>query len=146
MKKLLASIIITLIGLSAKSQNLDTVIVRNLSMQAQDWAWCIGSTGYPSDSAMQVSYRRVRAKIQSNIPGSWTTTVVIDSLSGPYVMRLYRAAVSADAGVIENRYTAIKNAISGKANLAAWIAEISAIHTADFNIKRTAGKNQLIDQ
>lgn len=146
MKKIFAVIIITLSVLSSKAQILDTVIVRNLSMQSQDWAWLIGKTGYPTDSALQVSYRRVRSKIQSNIPGSWTTAVSVDSLSGQYVMRLYRAVMTADAGEIETRYTAIKSAITGKANLATWVAQADAILQVDYNSRRASGKNQLIDQ
>lgn len=146
MKKILSLLSVTLIACAIKAQNIDTVIVRNLQMQAQDWAWLVGKSGIQTDSNSLKVYRRIRAKIQESIPPNWTTNVTIDSLPGRAVMAFYEMTLRADAGEIAPRYTAIKNAISAKTNLSYWIGFMDARISGEFDRKRDIGKNILIDQ
>jgi hypothetical protein len=143
--KRLIFIVAVAFSLSAKSQNLDTVLVRNLTLQAQDWAWLVGKYGVPTDSVNLVAFRRIRAKVQQSIPPTWTTNVTIDSLPGKVVVSMYEMTQRADAGEVVNRYTAIKNAISSKVNLSYWIGFIDARVSSEFDRKRDIGKNILID-
>lgn len=145
MKTLLLLLLIPFVA-SSQTPNIDTVLVRNLQMQAQDWAWLIGKYGVPSDSINLATFRRIRNKVQENIPPTWTTSVTIDSLPGKVVMAFYESTLRADAGEIVNRFTAIKNAISSKANLAYWIGIVDGRVSAEFDRKRDIGKNILIDQ
>lgn len=145
MKKILSLLSVILIASCLKAQVLDTVIVRNLQLQSQDWAWLMGKYGVQTDTFSLKLYRRIRAKIQESIPPSWTTNVTIDSLPGRAVMAFYEMTLRADAGEIAPRYTAIKNAISAKANLAYWIGFVDARISAEFDRKRDIGKNILID-
>lgn len=145
MKTLLLALLIPFVA-SSQTPNIDTVLVRNLQMQAQDWAWLIGKYGVPSDSINLATFRRIRNKVQESIPPTWTTSVTIDSLPGKVVMAFYESTLRADAGEIVNRFTAIKNAISSKANLAYWIGLVDGRVSAEFDRKRDIGKNILIDQ
>lgn len=144
MKTLLIAIA-TLFSLTIKAQILDTVIVRNLTMQAQDWAYIVGSYNTTADSVTMVAYRRIRNKVQEAIPPNWTTNMTVDSLPGRVVVEFYQLAKSSGAGEIVNRYTAIINAISSKTNLAYWIGFVDANSLTDFTRKRDKGKNLLID-
>ena len=145
MKKLF--IILFLIPLFANSQtpSLDTVIVRNLQLQAQDWAWFVGKYASTTDSVSVSTIRKIRVKIQSNIPQSWTTNVTVDSLPGRVVIAMYQELNNSPASEIADRYSSIKAAISAKTNLAYWIGFIDAQGPAEFNRKRNIGKNVLID-
>lgn len=144
MKQILFALLF--ISTVSQAQNIDTVVVRNLQMQAQDWAWVVGKYGVPTDSLNLVVFRKIRAKIQQAIPPTWATSITIDSLPGRVVLAFYEMVQRADAGEIVNRYTAIKNSISGKANLSYWIGFIDARVSMEFDRKRDLGKNILIDQ
>ncbi len=145
MKKLIV-IIAAAFSLSASAQNLDTVLVRNLTMQAQDWAWFVGKNASSSDSVSISAIRRIRKKVQQSIPQNWTTNVTVDSLPGSVVVAMYSQVLGASAGEISARYTAIKNAIAAKTNLAYWIGFMDAHGPAEFDRKRNIGRQVLIDQ
>lgn len=144
--KTIIFILFSFVTISARSQQLDTVYVRNLTMQAQDWAWLVGK--YPNkqaDSSTAKAFRKIRTVIQSNIPPTWTTTVTIDSLPGFIVVAFYQQAKTANAGEIVTRYAGITNAISAKANVSYWVGYIDAAVAGDFDRARNLGKNFLID-
>lgn len=144
MKKII--FLFLLLPLIPKAQILDTVIVRNLQMQAQDWAWLVGKIGMESDSVSILTVRKIRLKVQQAIPPTWTTNLTVDSLPGRVVIGFYETVMRSDAGEIVNRFTAIKNAISAKTNLSFWIGFIDGRISAEFDRKRDIGKNILIDQ
>lgn len=145
MKKIIF-ILSLLVGLNSYGQGLDTVIVRNLQLQAQDWAWFVGKNASNSDSVTISAIRRIRNKVQEAIPQTWTTNLTVDSLPGSVVVGMYQQLNHAPAGEIAVRYQAIKTAISSKVNLAYWIGFIDASGPAEFDRKRNIGKNVLIDQ
>lgn len=145
MKKLV-TIIFASISISLSAQTLDTVFVRNLTMQAQDWAWLVGKHNVTQDSVSLYAFRKIRAVVQSNIPPNWTTTVTVDSLPGVVVVGFYQIAKTAGAGEIVSRYTAITNQIASKTNIAYWVGYIDAATSEDFTRFRNLGKNRLIDQ
>lgn len=145
MKKIIIAASFVLIGWVAKSQNIDTVFVRNLTLQAQDWAYLVGSYNLTLDSVSMTGYRKIRAKIQEAIPPSWTTNVTIDSIPGRTVVEFYQIVKSSPAGEIATRYMAITNAIAAKTNIAYWVGYFDAQAAAEFIRKRDKGKNLLID-
>lgn len=138
-------VIAFLFSLTSQAQILDTVIVRNLTMQAQDWAYLVGAYNTTADSVTMAAYRRIRNKVQETIPQSWTVNLTVDSLPGKIVMDFYQMAKTSPAGEIASRYTAILNAINSKTNLAYWIGFADASVSGDFIRKRDRGKNLLID-
>lgn len=145
MTKFFLSIAI-LFSLNASAQNLDTVVVRNLQMQAQDWAYLVGAWNTTVDSVSMVAYRKIRDKVQSILPNvGWNTNMTIDSLPGKVVMDFYNLVKTSGAGEVVTRYTAITNAITGKTNLAYWIGRMDEAVSSDYLRKRDRGKNLLID-
>lgn len=134
-------------SISAFSQNnLDTIYVRNLTMQAQDWAWLTGSYPKRADSLTLKGFRKIRSTVQSNIPASFTTNVTVDSVPGKVIVLFYQIVKTSPAGEIAARYSAITNAISAKTVLAYWIGVIDGTASAEFTRHRDIGKNDLIDQ
>jgi hypothetical protein len=145
MKKLI--VIAALLPFAALSQvNIDTIYVRNLTMQAQDWLWLTGRTSFRSDSIVLKGFRKIRARAQEVAPIALTANVNIDSIPGKLIIDFYRITKTAPAGEIVNRYTAITNAISAKTVLAAFLAAIDVSTAADFVRWRELGKYDLIDQ
>lgn len=148
MKKTIVLVLI-LGSLTASAQNIDTVLIRTgFTMQAQDWAWLVGTYANQinADSATAANFRRIRTKIQALNPPAWTTNVGIDSIPGNIAMAFYRAAKSANAGEIANRYTAITTAINGKAAMVSFTSAYDAVMDADFNRKRDLGKIIVMNQ
>jgi hypothetical protein len=146
MKKLLIIIIFSFITANAKAQNIDTVLIRNLQLQAGDWAWLAGKYPYSTDSVTLRGLRRIRAAVQTNIPPNYTTNLTIDSLPGVVVNQMYLIVKNAAAGEIAARYTAITNAISSKTNMAYFVGLVDGAMNAAFLRSREIGKNILIDQ
>lgn len=144
MKKIILAICIVF-SIQSSSQNIDTVFVRNLTLQAGDWAYLVGSYNLTLDSVSMSGYRKIRAKIQEAIPPSWTTNVTIDSIPGRTVVEFYQIIKSSAAGEIATRYTAITNAIAAKTNVTYWVGYFDAANTSEFVRKRDKGKNLLID-
>lgn len=145
MKKILFGLLFAGGGASAQI-NLDTVYVRNLQMQAQDWLWLAGKYHTRSDSLTLKGFRKLRARAQEVSPIGLTANVNVDSLPGVMIVEFYRIAKMAPAGEIAARYTAITNAISGKTILSTFIALIDAEATAAFVRARELGKYDMIDQ
>lgn len=146
MKKVILLLAVFLLTKFANSQRLDTVYIRNLTLQAQDWAYLIGK--YPdkvSDSTTAKAFRTVRDKIRAAGNLTWTTNVNIDSLPGFIGVAFYSFAKQAPAGEIAARYSAITSALSAKANIAYWVGYIDANTAADFDRIRNLGKNFAID-
>lgn len=144
--KTIIAIILILISVSAKAQSIDTVLVRNLSFQAQDWAWIVGHyNDVNADSATASQFRKIRDKIRTANPASWSTTVTIDSLPGKIVLQMYNAVKLANAGEIAARYTAIVTAITSKANMVYWTNIVDAALTNVYNQRRDRGKSMLMD-
>jgi hypothetical protein len=131
---------------SIAQNNLDTVYIRTLTMQAQDWAWLTGRYPNRADSTTLKAFRKIRTTVQSNIPASFTTSVTVDSLPGRVVIQFYQVVKTSPAGEIVNRYTAITNAISAKTVIAYWLGLIDGVASAEFTRCRDLGKNDLIDQ
>lgn len=128
------------------SQNIDTVYVRHTSMTSGDWAYLTGtSLSRGMDSAMIVALRRVRTAIQLANPPNFNTTIVIDSIPGNAMMQWYKELLFSPFGETRNRGGNIFTAITGKAVLTTFIAEIDT-RIGDLFIKeRTRGKNYLLD-
>lgn len=144
MKKILLAML--LFSGAANAQTLDTIYVRNLTMQAQDWLWLTGRTSFRSDSITLKGFRTIRKRAQEVAPIALTANVNIDSIPGKLVVDFYRIVKTAPAGEIVGRYTAITNAISGKTILAAFLSVIDVSTAADFVRWRELGKYDLIDQ
>jgi len=146
MKRMLTLFMICL-SVSAFSQNnLDTIYVRNLTMQAQDWAWLTGKSPIRSDSLTMKGFRKIRSTIQANIPSNFTTNVTIDSVPGKVIVLFYQITKTSPAGEIAARYNAITNAISAKTVIAYWVGVIDGTASSEFTRHRDLGKNDLIDQ
>jgi hypothetical protein len=145
MKRIFLFIVIAFSITVSAQVNIDTVLVRNLTMQAQDWAWFVGKNASTTDSTSISAIRRIRNKVQQSVPQAWSTNVTVDSLPGTVVISMYGQLNVAPAGEIAARYGAIKTAISAKLNLAYWIGFIDAQGPTEFDRKRGIGKNILID-
>lgn len=142
-------IIALLFSFSASAQTgLDTIRVRNLSLQAQDWAWLVGKNAgaINNDSSTVAAFRRIRSAVQAVQNPTWTTNINIDSIPGRVVLAFYQTAKQSNAGEIVSRYTAITNAIAAKTVLAYWIGRIDEAVSGDYTRFRDIGKNILIDQ
>lgn len=142
-------IFLLLISGSINAQtSIDTIRVRNLSLQAQDWAWLVGKniSSINSDSTTIVAFRKIRAAVQAVQSPTWTTAINIDSIPGRIVMSFYSTAKTSNAGEVVSRYTAITNAIAAKVVLAYWIGRVDEAVSSDYIRARDAGKNILLDQ
>lgn len=128
------------------AQNLDTVRVRNLTMQAQNISWAVGKLGTGTDSISAYDFRKIRSVIQANVPPSWTTNVTIDSLHGRTVLAIYQLVKTSNAGEIASVYAAMVNEISSKTNLLYWIGLIDGAINSDYTRSRDLGKIRLLDQ
>jgi hypothetical protein len=146
MKKILLAILL-LSGVGLKAQvNLDTVYIRNLTLQAQDWLWLTGKYTTRVDSLTLKGFRKIRARAQEVAPIALTANVNIDSVPGVVIVHFYRIVKNAAAGEIAVRYTAITSAIAAKTVLASFIADIDASSLAEFVRARELGKYDVIDQ
>lgn len=147
MKKIISLVSTMLIVAVMNGQTIDTVLVRNLQLQAQDWAWLIGKnvTAINNDSASASEFRRLRDRIRSANPAAWTTNVTVDSIPGWVVLAFYKTVKSANAGEIVSRYTAITGAIEGKQNMASFITIYNGALLTDFNRYRDLGKHVTMD-
>jgi hypothetical protein len=144
MKKLL--LIVLVLPLAAASQvNLDTVYVRNLQLQAQDWLYMTGKYTTRTDSLTLKGFRKIRARAQEVAPIALTANVNIDSIPGRVVVQFYMIIKNAPAGEIAARYTSITNAISAKTVLSTYLNAIDAAATAEFIRARELGKYDLLD-
>lgn len=146
MKKILFSILV-LASIHTSAQNIDTVLVRNLQLQAQDWAWLIGKNvqAINKDSASSKEFRRIRDRIRTANPASWTTNVNIDSLPGWAVFTFYKTVKTANAGEIVSRYMAITGAIEAKTNMTFLITPYNNVMADDFIRPRNIGKGIVMD-
>ncbi len=143
--KILITFITVVLPFAAMCQgNLDTIRVRNLTLQAQDWAWFAGGVS-GNDSLSVISLNIIRRKVQAAIPPNWTTNITIDSLPGRTVIALYQMTLTAPAAEIESRYSAIKSAIAAKTQVSYWVGLLDGATGGDFTRRRTLGKNKLID-
>lgn len=148
MKKLILILTATVLSNFVNAQTLDTVRVRNLTLQAQDWAWLVGkhSSSINKDSTTAAAFRKIRSTVQAVQSPQWTTNITIDSIPGYIVLAFYQTAKQANAGEIVSRYMAIVNAISAKTVLAYWIGRQDEAMSQDFIRAREMGKNILLDQ
>lgn len=147
MKKLILILTLFVLTNTVNSQTLDTVRVRNLTLQAQDWAWLIGKNASSrTDSLTDKVFRKIRDAAQSAQNATWTTNINIDSLPGKIVMDFYKTAKTSNAGEIVNRYTAITTAIAAKTVLAYWIGRVDEAVSSDYIRAREFGKTILLDQ
>lgn len=146
MKKIFLFLLVAF-TMNLNGQNIDTVLVRNLQLQGQDWAWLIGKniSSINNDSASAKQFRRIRDRIRTANPGAWTTNVTIDSIPGWVAFAFYKTAKSSNAGEIVSRYTGITTAIEAKANMTFLITPYNSTLLSDFNKFRDAGKNVVMD-
>jgi hypothetical protein len=144
MKTLIA--IFLMISISTQAQNIDTVWVRNLQLQAGDWAWAVGrANDVNADSVTAYSFRRIRDRIRTVNPASFSTNVTIDSIPGKIVLAIYMMVKNAPAGEIVSRYTAMTTAIAAKTNMTTWITAYDNQMAAIYQRFRDKGKNILMD-
>lgn len=148
MKKLLIALSVFL-PIAAMGQNsLDTIRVRHLTLQAQDWAWLVGRNqgNINRDSSSIKAHRKIREAVQTVQNPQWTTSITIDSIPGRIVMEFYDAIKLCAAGQIAARYNTILSAISSKTVLAYWIGRSDESFARDYDDTRNKGKNILLDQ
>lgn len=148
MKKLLLLTVIILPIMASAQTGLDTIRVRHLQLQAQDWAYLVGKNegAINKDSANSAAFRKIRTAVQAVQNPQWTTNITIDSIPGYVVMAFYQTAKTASAGEIVSRYMAIVNAISAKTVLLYWVGRVDEAVSQDYNRMRDKGKNILLDQ
>ena len=147
MKKTILVLTAIFTALIINAQNIDTVLVRNLQFQAQDWAWLVGKneSSIYRDSASAREFRRIRDRIRTANPPLWTTNVTIDSIPGWVVLSFYKTTKTGNAGEIVSRYTAITSAIESKANMTFLITPYNDNLLNDFNRARDKGKSMVMD-
>lgn len=139
-------IVLLLIAGSASAQNLDTIYVRNLQLQAGDWLWLTGNYPHGRDSLTQKGFRKLRQVAQTLTPPvSMTTNVNVDSLPGRVVVEMYRIRKSSPGGEKTARYTAVVNAIAAKTVLTSFLAAIDAEIQAGEDRAVNYGKFLLLD-
>jgi hypothetical protein len=124
----------------ASGQLLDTIYVRNLTLQAQDWAALISTENVHSDSTTEVHFQKIKTAIELTPALTWTSNVTVDSLRGYIVVALYRSLKRAPAGAIVARYTAINNAISAKTVLSSFLTAVDIEYSELFINARNRGK------
>lgn len=147
MKKIIFLFTLLFSTAALMAQNLDTVLVRNLAMQAQDWAWFAGKNADRKDSLTIITIRRIRARVQPpNTPATWQTSVTVDSIPGVVAIKMYEQLVSESVGVIGARYTSIRNAFVSKTNLTYFIGFVDAAKALAFERERDYGRQILLDQ
>jgi hypothetical protein len=145
MKKII-SIAFVLFSLSLSAQqNLDTVVVRNLTVPADALGWFVGKNVSNSDSVWIAAVRRMRNKVQQSPPQSWAANVTVDSLPGVVVVAFYSQVVTANYGEVAVWAETVKSAIASKINIAYWLGYLDAQGPAERIRKRNIGKNVLID-
>jgi hypothetical protein len=142
---LLCSALFSAVDTRAQTPRIDTVLVRNLPMAAYDYCLFDALLLQRTDSVSLLTHRRIRAKVQSNIPGNFSTVITVDSLPGSAVVAFYQTVMNWPAGQIQARFTGIKSAISAKANLAYWIGSIDGAAAQSIDQIKTIGKNGLVD-
>jgi hypothetical protein len=146
MKKTLSLFGALLIAVMMNAQSIDTVLVRNLQLQAQDWAWIIGNVpDIVADSATAYHYRRIRDRIRTANPAAWTTNVTVDSIPGKIALWMYVTTKTSHAGEIATRYSAITSSLEGKANLTSFINAFNTRFSSEFDLKRNRGKSIVMD-
>lgn len=147
MKKIISLLVVMFISGYIYCQNIDTVLVRNLQFQAQDWAWLIGKNiGFLNrDSATAREFRRIRDRIRTANPATFTVNVTIDSIPGWAALAFYKTTKTANAGEIAARYSAITASIEGKANMTSFINTYNTALANDFTNNRDTGKHVVMD-
>lgn len=130
----------------AKSQNIDTVYVRNTVMQAGDWGYLTGKLlSKEQDSLTIVALRRMRTTALAVNPQNFTTNVTIDSIPGSVMLDLYKMLLFAPYLETRTRGEAIFDAIRAKTQLTGFINEIDVAVGNLFIRQRAKGKNYLQD-
>jgi hypothetical protein len=150
MKKLLITLIICsalvpTVKSHAQTPRIDTALVRNLPLAAYDYCLFDALLIQRTDSVSLLTHRRIRAKVQSNIPGNFSTVITVDSLPAAAVIAFYQTVMNWPAGQIQARFAGIKSAISAKTNLAYWIGSIDGAAAQSIDQVKTIGKNGLVD-
>jgi hypothetical protein len=143
MKKLV--FILLVFASSVNAQNLDTVLVRNLTVPADAMGWFVGKNASNTDSISIAAIRRIRAKVQQSPPATWATNITVDSLPGTVVVAFYSQVVNAPYGEVVIWAETVKTAIASKVNIAYWLGYLDAQGPAERIRKRNIGKNVLID-
>jgi len=131
---------------SAQSNNIDTVYVRNTTMQGGDWAYLVGKTlmAY-TDSVTIKALRKIRTDILILNPPTFGTNVTIDSIPGIVMINFYRLLSSATFYEMRTRGGNIFTAITRYEPLATHIAIVDAEVGNIFVNERKKGKSYLLD-
>jgi len=139
-------ILLFFVSAVAKSQSLDTLWVRDITMQAGDWSYLTGKVlTKEADSIMITAIRKIRIVVQAQNPANFNTNVTIDSISGSAMIHWYKILLFSPFIEIKGRGNNIFNAIIGETNLTPFITEIDNSVTDLFIRERTRGKNYLLD-
>jgi len=139
-------ILLFFVSAVAKSQSLDTLWVRDITMQAGDWSYLTGKVlTKEADSIMITAIRKIRIVVQAQNPANFNTNVTIDSISGSAMIHRYKILLFSPFIEIKGRGNNIFNAIIGETNLTPFITEIDNSVTDLFIRERTRGKNYLLD-
>lgn len=142
--KQLTTLFLLALSLSASAQTLDTVSIKNFTLRAQDWSYCIGQFyTMRSDTVANDFIDQYRAKIKAAVlTAGWNTPVTVDSIPGHIAFKIYMIYKTAPAGESEllgSNISAVINAVTHPTFSAA-IQAYNANITASFQAKRADGK------
>lgn len=131
--------------LSAQN-NIDTVYVRNMSMQYRDWSYITAKMiTYNQDSLTFFSLRKIRTAIQAQNPQTTATNVTIDSIPGKFYLEVFTRLMFTAFIETRQRGQNIYNAITGNALLLFHTTAIEASFPDYNNLEIKKGKAYLMD-
>lgn len=145
-QKMKTVIIALLISTAAIAQpNIDTVYVRNMSMQYRDWSYISAKMiTYNQDSLTFFSLRKIRDVIKSLNPTP-SQVIVIDSIPGKFYMEVFNRLLFTAFIETRQRGNNIYNAITGNSILLQHTTLIEASFPDYNNLEIKKGKAYLID-
>lgn len=123
---------------------IDTVIVRNLSMQARDWLLLVKAVHGTDDSLSIKTLDRIQAVAKAASP-ALNAALIVDSLPGSVVMAFYRRINTLPAGVVSARFSAIRTAIRARVNLDYFTNEVDLFFSRAYDKEVQVGKHIIID-
>lgn len=132
---------------SAQSNNIDTVYVRNMSMQYRDWAYISAKMiTYNQDSLTFFSLRKIRDRIQIANPQNNSTLVVVDSIPGKFYLEVFSRLMFTAFIETRQRGSNIYDAITANPLLLTHTAIIETSFPDYNNLEIKKGKAYLMDK
>lgn len=144
MKLLIIALLLS--SLLQAQNNIDTVYVRNMSMQYRDWSYISAKMiTYNQDSLTFFSLRKIRTAIQAQNPPTPGTNVTIDSIPGKFYLEVFTRLMFTAFIETRPRGLNIYNAITGNALLLFHTTIIEASYPDYNNLEIKKGKAYLMD-